>query len=328
MDGPLKWDPHHWTVSFFLSLSPVLSTPVIDFFSDGVDNRKWWGTVCPEVELHNSRCWGQILAVFRPISGPSSRILEKPQIPLIGQPLKFLLCFAFEDSQNIFIIMSFLASGAEGPQALLMLMHVSAGPAESPIFKGRGIGRREGELGGEKGKEGVWLCSKYEPPGHWAGLKDVHYVVFSPQVLKDHKHYVQGVSWDPRDFYIATHSSDRTCRLYATSNQKTLFNIQRNTMSYEKDGKLVKNKYSRMFMDETMQSFFRRCAFSPDGSYLFLPAGLCDPSIIYEDYTVGSGHRIPLYINTGQYYGRIRPHPCSPNCAISSPFTLIRQSKP
>ena len=26
-----------------------------------------------------------------------------------------------------------------------------------------------------------------------------------------------------------------------------------------------------MFMDETMQSFFRRCTFSPDGSFLFLP---------------------------------------------------------
>jgi len=96
------------------------------------------------------------------------------------------------------------------------------------------------------------------------------------KVLSDHKHYVQGVAWDPRDFYVVTQSSDRSCRLYPTSNHKSLFNVQKNNMFYEKDGKLVKNKYSRMFVDETMQSFFRRCAFSPDGSYLFLPAGLCD----------------------------------------------------
>jgi len=31
----------------------------------------------------------------------------------------------------------------------------------------------------------------------------------SLKILKDHKHYVQGVCWDPRGFYLATHSSDR-----------------------------------------------------------------------------------------------------------------------
>ena len=96
------------------------------------------------------------------------------------------------------------------------------------------------------------------------------------KVITDHNHYVQGVCWDPRNFYVATHSSDRSCRLYATSNYKCLFNVSKNTMSYEKNGQLVKTKCSRMFMDETMQSFFRRCTFSTDGSYLFLPAGLCD----------------------------------------------------
>lgn len=33
--------------------------------------------------------------------------------------------------------------------------------------------------------------------------------------LENHKHYVQGVSWDPASRYLATLSSDRTCRVYA-----------------------------------------------------------------------------------------------------------------
>lgn len=96
------------------------------------------------------------------------------------------------------------------------------------------------------------------------------------KVITDHKHYVQGVCWDPRNFYVATHSSDRSCRLYMTSNHKRVSNIHKNTMSYMKNDEVVKTKNSRMFMDETMKSFFRRCTFSTDGSYLFLPAGLCD----------------------------------------------------
>ena len=28
-------------------------------------------------------------------------------------------------------------------------------------------------------------------------------------ILKDHKHYVQGVCWDPLGQYVATNSSDR-----------------------------------------------------------------------------------------------------------------------
>ncbi|XP_065649687.1 chromatin assembly factor 1 subunit B isoform X2 [Hydra vulgaris] len=98
----------------------------------------------------------------------------------------------------------------------------------------------------------------------------------SLKVLSDHKHYIQGVCWDPRGSYLVTHSSDRTCRVYTATNPRCVHNISKNNMSYMIDGQLVKCKYTRMFMDETMQSFFRRCSYSTDGSFLFLPAGLCD----------------------------------------------------
>lgn len=34
------------------------------------------------------------------------------------------------------------------------------------------------------------------------------------QILDGHLHYVQGVSWDPLGHYVASLSSDRTCRIY------------------------------------------------------------------------------------------------------------------
>lgn len=40
------------------------------------------------------------------------------------------------------------------------------------------------------------------------------------QQIKDHNHYVQGVAWDPLGEYIATQSSDRTCRIYHISKNK------------------------------------------------------------------------------------------------------------
>lgn len=34
------------------------------------------------------------------------------------------------------------------------------------------------------------------------------------QILDAHCHYVQGVAWDPLSKYVASLSSDRTCRIY------------------------------------------------------------------------------------------------------------------
>jgi len=37
--------------------------------------------------------------------------------------------------------------------------------------------------------------------------------------LDSHLHYVQGVTWDPLGHYVASLSSDRTCRVYANKPQ-------------------------------------------------------------------------------------------------------------
>lgn len=39
------------------------------------------------------------------------------------------------------------------------------------------------------------------------------------QKLEGHLHYVQGVAWDPLGQYIASMSSDRTCKIYANKPQ-------------------------------------------------------------------------------------------------------------
>lgn len=35
------------------------------------------------------------------------------------------------------------------------------------------------------------------------------------QILNDHQHFVQGVAWDPAGEFLASISSDRTCRIYS-----------------------------------------------------------------------------------------------------------------
>lgn len=39
------------------------------------------------------------------------------------------------------------------------------------------------------------------------------------QILDAHLHYVQGVAWDPLGQYVASLSSDRTCRIYVNKPQ-------------------------------------------------------------------------------------------------------------
>ncbi|KDP31723.1 hypothetical protein JCGZ_14936 [Jatropha curcas] len=101
------------------------------------------------------------------------------------------------------------------------------------------------------------------------------------QLLDGHFHYVQGVAWDPLSKYVASLSSDRTCRLYVNKPDTKTKGVEK--ISYvcqhiiakaeqrpTDDSKSSKN---HLFHDETLPSFFRRLAWSPDGSFFLLPAG-------------------------------------------------------
>ncbi|XP_028399903.1 chromatin assembly factor 1 subunit B-like [Dendronephthya gigantea] len=95
------------------------------------------------------------------------------------------------------------------------------------------------------------------------------------RILKDHRQYVQGVSWDPCGTYVTSYSCDRTCRIYNTSNYRCCFNINKVTVPScaKSETGTQSSKQIKIFHDETMPSFFRRLTFSPDGLLLFVPGG-------------------------------------------------------
>lgn len=78
-----------------------------------------------------------------------------------------------------------------------------------------------------------------------------------------HTHFIQGVSYDPLGSYLVSSSSDRTVRVLC---QKKKIVKTRQIKYYDKN---------HLFGDEaTLESFFRRLNWTPDGQFLICPAGL------------------------------------------------------
>lgn len=90
------------------------------------------------------------------------------------------------------------------------------------------------------------------------------------QVLKDSSHYVQGVAWDPLGHFITTVSSDRNMRVYSTEGKMKCLHTVSKISVPNKSGGVSQFK---MWLDEGLSSFFRRLAFTPEGSLLIAPAG-------------------------------------------------------
>ena len=84
--------------------------------------------------------------------------------------------------------------------------------------------------------------------------------------VREHKHYVQGVAFDPLKQYIATISSDRTLKFLNLLTGMTCAS----SVSKVAGGDL---SLSKAFKDETLPSFFRRLSYSPDGRLLVVPSG-------------------------------------------------------
>ncbi|KAL1131538.1 hypothetical protein AAG570_011155, partial [Ranatra chinensis] len=91
-------------------------------------------------------------------------------------------------------------------------------------------------------------------------------------VLADHKNFVQGVAWDPKNQYLATMSSDgkSTDIGTATSNESGTTEQAANTTSKAPP-------VPRLFHDDTLKTFYRRLTFTPDGELLIVPAGVLEP---------------------------------------------------
>uniref|UniRef100_A0A182PH95 CAF1B/HIR1 beta-propeller domain-containing protein n=1 Tax=Anopheles epiroticus TaxID=199890 RepID=A0A182PH95_9DIPT len=97
----------------------------------------------------------------------------------------------------------------------------------------------------------------------------------SQAILQEHKGFVQGVAWDPQNKYLATLSTDRHLRVYDVHTKRVLSRCNKCVLPVPKDHPL-RDKTVRLFHDDTLQTFFRRLSFSPDGNILVTPSGMAE----------------------------------------------------
>lgn len=141
-----------------------------------------------------------------------------------------------------------------------------------------------------------------------SGSIDNQSIVWSPEGAKpqrkfdSHKHFVQGVAWDPHGQYFLTISADRMCKVHALKPKKSKKSnptgessppAKRTTIervgefhcadsickrvvgsSVDASGDASGTKRVHLFHDETLPSFFRRLSWSPDGSFAVIPTGV------------------------------------------------------
>ncbi|XP_058125233.1 chromatin assembly factor 1 subunit B [Anopheles ziemanni] len=97
----------------------------------------------------------------------------------------------------------------------------------------------------------------------------------SQAILHDHKGFVQGVAWDPKDKYLATLSTDRYFRVFDIQTKRVIARCNKCTLPVPKTHPL-RDKTVRLFHDDTLQTFFRRLSFSPDGNLVVCPSGVAE----------------------------------------------------
>lgn len=112
-----------------------------------------------------------------------------------------------------------------------------------------------------------------------------------------HKHFVQGVAWDPAAQYVVSQSADRTARVYALRPPPAAGRKNKVSQYLQPSCDTAKELYCAhtlskravaphaeappeakverlpLFLDESAPTFFRRPSWSPDGAFLALPAG-------------------------------------------------------
>ncbi|KAI3451521.1 hypothetical protein Pfo_008186 [Paulownia fortunei] len=169
-----------------------------------------------------------------------------------------------------------LASGADGGELILWKSHTTDAGEVWKVLKSL-VFHRKDVLDLQWSRDGAYLIS---------GSVDNSCIIWDAnkgsvhQILDAHFHYVQGVAWDPLGKYAASFSSDRTCRIYINKPSKTKGVEKTNYVCQHVISKAEaqmtdesKSTRSHLFHDETLPSFFRRLAWSPDGSFLLVPAG-------------------------------------------------------
>ncbi|KAL3524617.1 hypothetical protein ACH5RR_012989 [Cinchona calisaya] len=169
-----------------------------------------------------------------------------------------------------------LASGADGGELVLWKLY-SSDAGETWKFQKTLLFHRKDVLDLQWSTDSAFLLS---------GSVDNSCIIWDInkgcvlQILDGHCHYVQGVAWDPLAKFSASLSSDRTCRIYVNKPSKTKGNDRMNYICQHiisrvetQNADESKSPKNYLFHDETLPSFFRRLDWSPDGSFLLVPAG-------------------------------------------------------
>ncbi|RVE50749.1 hypothetical protein evm_004659 [Chilo suppressalis] len=95
-------------------------------------------------------------------------------------------------------------------------------------------------------------------------------------IITDHKGFVQGVAWDPQNGFIVSASSDRVFRTFDISTKKVVSRSSKATLPFLLEHPLHNVKV-RLYHDDTLQTYYRRLHFSPDGLLIAVPAGRIEP---------------------------------------------------
>jgi chromatin assembly factor 1 subunit B len=93
--------------------------------------------------------------------------------------------------------------------------------------------------------------------------------------MLEHKGFVQGVAYDPIGNYIITLSTDRHICVFDVKTKKNLQRVNKAILPMPKTHEMF-GKTIRLFHDDTLQTFFRRLSFSPDGNLIVAPSGICE----------------------------------------------------
>lgn len=97
----------------------------------------------------------------------------------------------------------------------------------------------------------------------------------SKAILSDHKGFVQGVAWDPANKYIATMCTDRNLRIFDCETRRIVSRSDKCLLPVPESCDLY-GKITRLYHDDTLQTFYRRLSFSPDSELIVTPSGMCD----------------------------------------------------
>ncbi|XP_065089218.1 chromatin assembly factor 1 subunit B [Ochlerotatus camptorhynchus] len=160
----------------------------------------------------------------------------------------------------------------------------------------------------------------------------------SMHIFSDHKGFVQGVAWDPKNQYLATLSTDRYFRVFDLHTKKVLTRNNKCVLPVPKDSPLH-GKTVRLYHDDTLQTFFRRLSFSPDGNLIVTPSGIAEiegiskplnttyiytrNSLKHPAITLPSPDQYTVAVRFCPQYFKLRPHPENKPPVIPLPYRMI-----